>query len=260
MTRQKDLEAENRRLREWAESLEALTEERAARLDGKQKELEAFLYSVSHDLKAPILSIVGFSSLLTQEFGSSLPEAAKRYLARIDSNAHTMRALIDDLLELSRLGSVLPSREPIDMAALAKEAKDGLAYEISAWKAVVEIAELPRATGDRRRLLQVFSNLLGNALRYREPSRHPVILVYAVPQQNAHPAMRYVVEDNGVGVPAHLATKIFLPFQRGVPGEDGTGIGLAIVQRIVEGHGGRVGVDPGPEVGSRFWFELPAKA
>jgi len=251
------LEEENRQLREYVHSLERLTEERAVRVDQKQRELESFLYSISHDLKAPILSIQGFCGLLTQEFGERIPEEARRYLQRVENNAQWMRQLIDDLLELSRIGRVNAARERVDMAALARETRDGLAFEIERTRGEIEISEtLPVAFGERRRLAQVWKNLFENALRYVDSDRPPRISVRA---ESTEEANRFLVEDNGAGVAVSMRDRIFIPFQRGTaaPDRHGTGIGLAIVKRVIESHGGRVGVESELGKGSRFWFTLP---
>ncbi len=248
---------ENARLKAYIRSLEALTEDRAVRLDLKQKELEQFLYSTSHDLKAPILSIQGFCGLLVQQFAESLPEEAKRYLSRIDSNAQWMRQLIDDLLELSRLGQLSGARERLDMMALAREAFEGFSFEARRVGAEIEIPDARIETwGEKRRILQVWSNLFDNAIHYRAEGRPLRIRVEATRDGKQ---LSFTVSDNGIGVVSAMLERIFLPFQRGVATSEraGTGIGLTIVKRIVEAHGGRVGVRSEPGVGSTFLFTLP---
>lgn len=253
------LERENAELRRWATTLEALTDERAERLDRRQRELESFLDAVSHDLKAPILSIQGFCGLLAAGWGEQLPEEARRYLARIDANAIWLRQLIDDLLELSRVGRISVNRERVDLMALAREAKEGVALPLAESGGELEIdGEGAWVVGERRRLLQVWSNLFENALRYRSPERVPRIRVDV---RREGDELFVAVEDNGIGVAPADLERIFLPFERGggtSTEKTGTGLGLAIVRRILDAHGGRVGVASDPGVGSRFFFVLPS--
>lgn len=255
-----DLVAELEKLRSYAHELELLTEERSLRLDQKQRELQQFLFAVSHDLKAPILSIQGFCGLLAQEFGAEIPEEARRYLARIDSNASWMKRLIDDLLELSRVGRLTAPKGRIDMMALARDVVLGLSFEIERSGARVVISpESVVVMGERRALEQVWSNLIENALRYRSESRPLEIRISWAREERE---LVFSVEDNGAGMPANLLGRVFVPFQRaaGAADRSGTGIGLAIVRRIVEALGGRVGVDSRLGEGSRFFFALPESA
>jgi signal transduction histidine kinase len=229
-------------------------EEKAIELSAVNKELDAFSYSVSHDLRAPLRAIDGYSRLLEEDSGERLGEEGRRLLGVVRSSAARMGRLIDDLLAFSRLGQQEPSRSMIDMAGLAREIAAELSREFPAARVIV--GELPQARGDAALLKQVWSNLIGNALKYSARRERPQIDIGATAQPEED---IYWVRDNGVGFDMRYASKLFGVFQR-LHGQDdfpGTGIGLAIVQRVVVRHGGRVWAEAEVDRGACFYFSLP---
>ena len=233
-----------------------LTEQQAA-LTASNKELESFSYSVSHDLRAPLRHIDGYARMLVEDLGASLPSEPRRYLQTIIDSARRMGLLIDDLLNLSRLGRKPLRRHEIDMKALVDSAIAEIAAGNPAVTAQIEVAALPAATGDSSLLKQVWLNLLSNAVKYSEP-RGPEARI-AVRGERVGDSLRYQVLDNGVGFDMRYAEKLFGVFQR-LHGQDqfeGTGVGLAIVQRVVQRHGGTVAASAEPDRGATFSFELP---
>jgi light-regulated signal transduction histidine kinase (bacteriophytochrome) len=201
--------------------------------------------------------VAGFSALLREQHGAALPEAGLRLLARVEANAARMGALIDDLLELSRAGKQALRRTPIDMEALAREAAREVSERAGA-RAELVFHHLPPAQGDRALLRQVWVNLIGNAVKYSRGSAAPRIEVGA--RESAGNAVEYYVRDNGAGFDPAYASKLFGLFQRLHSDKEfeGTGVGLALVERIVRRHGGAVGADGAPGKGATFRFSLPA--
>jgi PAS domain S-box-containing protein len=227
------------------------SEERLAALN---KELESFSYSVSHDLRAPLRAIDGYARMLDEDRGPHLGDEGRRLLGVVRSSAQRMGRLIDDLLEFSRLGQLVPAPKPLDMAALARETAAELAADHP--RATVSVADLPGALADRALLKQVWINLLGNALKYSAQAQAPRIEVAGRADGEM---LVYSVRDNGVGFDMRYAGKLFGVFQRLHRQEEfpGTGVGLAIVQRIVSRHGGRVWAEGKPGEGACFSFSLP---
>jgi PAS domain S-box-containing protein len=228
----------------------------AEQLAHSNRELEGFSYSVSHDLRAPLRHISGYAQILREEAGGQLNAPLLRYLDEISSSARRMGALIDDLLALSRLSRQTLTPVAIDMNAVVAEAMAdaGLAQNP---QANIDVAELPAAHGDPVLLRQVWVNLLSNAVKYSAP-RGPAALIQ-VEGEHGHGRVRYRVRDNGVGFDARYAGKLFGVFQR-LHAQDefeGTGVGLAIVQRIVARHRGQVTAHSEPGRGAEFTFELP---
>jgi PAS domain S-box-containing protein len=231
--------------------------ERQAALEGANRELESFSYSVSHDLRAPLRHIDGYARMLREDAGPLLPEEPRRYLDTIVDSARRMGLLIDDLLAFSRLGRQPLSRRTVDMAALAADALEEILQEGSA-PAPVEIGPLPPAAGDPALLRQVWTNLLSNALKYsRTRGRDARVRVAG---ERRGDLLHYSVTDNGVGFDMRYADKLFGVFQRLHTQDEfeGTGVGLAIVQRIVHRHGGAVSAAAEPGRGASFSFQLPA--
>ncbi len=234
----------NRRLQAEAEQLERTN-----------RELESFSYSVSHDLRAPLRHIDGYARMLTEDLGDRLDPEPRRYLQAIADSARRMGVLIDDLLALSRLGRKPLAREPVDMRALVEEAL----RDVPRGAATIDIGELPPACGDPALLKQVWINLLSNAVKYSAPRGERARVEVSGQRENG--SVRYRVRDNGVGFDMRYADKLFGVFQRLHPQDqfEGTGVGLAIVHRIVTRHGGRVDFASAPDQGARFEFELPAR-
>lgn len=251
---QRELDAtEARAAREIAESRAALV----AELERKNKELEAFSYSVSHDLRAPLRGIDGFSRLLLQEYSSLLDARGRDYLHRVCASARRMGELIDDLLELSRVGRAELVRTQVDLSALAQSVLGELARKEPERHVEIVIAETPSAAADPRLMRVVLENLLGNAWKFTGRVSAPRIEFRA---EDVEGQTRYVVADNGSGFNQEYASKLFQPFQR-LHNESefaGTGIGLATVHRIVDRHGGRVWAESVAGSGASFFFTLPA--
>lgn len=233
-----------------------------AELEAANKELEAFSYSISHDLRAPLRAIVGFSQMLLEDHGPVLPPDAQRCLQIVQANTQQMGQLVDDLLAFSRL-----SRQPLKTQRVApgdlvrhvledlRDQRDGRPVEVT-------IGELPPCQADPALLKQVFVNLLGNALKYtrgRDPAR---IEVGARPNGPQPDSAVYFIKDNGAGFDMQYADKLFGVFQRLHHAEDyeGTGVGLAIVQRIVHRHGGRIWAEAQIDRGAAFYFTLEGEA
>ena len=221
-------------------------------------ELETFSYSVPHDLRAPLRAIDGFSRVLLEDHGAALGEEAKRSIDVIRRNAQSMGCLIDDLLEFSRVSRKELVTAQVDMGALARAAADDLQREpaLGAAVATIEIGPLPAARGDAGLLRQVWANLIDNALKYSRTRARPVVEIQAS-EQNGD--LVYRVRDNGVGFDPAYADKLFGVFQRLHSADEfeGTGVGLALVQRILERHGGRIWADGQLDQGATFYFTLP---
>lgn len=225
-----------------------------SQLAAANKELEAFSYSVSHDLRSPLRAVDGFSQALLEDFGPQLPEQGRRYAHKIRAGAQRMGALIDDLLTFSRLSRLPLRRRTVDTGALVK----GVLAELGPWEGRqvdVRLGELPPCEADSTLLKQIRVNLLENALKYTR-RRAPAVIEIGC-QQGSGPAV-FFVRDNGTGFDMAYADKLFGVFQRLHRAEDfeGTGVGLAIVQRVVHRHGGRVWGDGEVDRGATFSFTL----
>ena len=242
-----------RALRDINAELERRVDERTALLKKTNRELEAFSYSVSHDLRAPLRAISGFAGILLEEEAAHLSAEGRRYLATIDANAQRMGKLIDGLLSLGRLSRHELASERMDMAAIARETCDELAHYHP--RARVEIGTLPGAQGDTTLVRQVFRNLIGNALKYSSRSAMPRVEIGA---EQADGLLAFYVRDNGAGFDMAYASKLFKPFERLHADHDfeGTGIGLAVTHMIVQRHGGRIWAEGEPGRGATFHFTL----
>jgi PAS domain S-box-containing protein len=246
------------------EALSALTADlerrvasRTAELERANRALEAFSYSVSHDLRAPIRAISGFATMLEERHAAALDPDARRLLAVVLENASRAGRLIDDLLRLSRLSRQEMVRERIDMNALVREVVENVRQAEPARDVDVVVDDLPAAHGDRALLRQALENLLANAFKFTRPRARASVRVSGVSTPGA---VRYTVRDDGVGFDMKYAGKLFDVFQR-LHGErefEGTGVGLAIVARIVERHGGTVTGEGRVDEGASFAFTLPA--
>ena len=224
-------------------------------LSATSKELEAFTYSVSHDLRAPLRHIDGFSQLLSEDFGPQLPEDARRYLERIRSGTRQMGQLVDDFLNLARVGRQELRLQVTGLKSLVEEVRRELLAEAEGRQVQWEVGSLPFVECDPALLKQVFANLLSNALKYTRP-RNPAVIEVGVQQENGLPVIH--VRDNGVGFSMKYAHKLFGVFQRLHRPEDfeGTGVGLATVQRIIHKHRGRVWAEAELDKGATFYFSL----
>jgi len=237
--------------------LELRVKERTAELEASNKELESFSYSVSHDMRAPVRAVSGFTRLLTNTYSAVLDEEGRETLKMIDKEAGRMGQLIDDLLAFSRLGKKEIQKRRVDMKVLAQEALNEVIKDrLQKSNAEVIIDELPPARCDNNLLRQVFINLISNALKYSEPNPKPKVHIGFL---NENGSTVYFIKDNGVGFDMKYYNKLFGVFQRLHSQEEfrGTGIGLAIVQRIIIRHGGRVWAESKPGDGATFYFSLP---
>jgi signal transduction histidine kinase len=236
--------------------LENKVEERTRKLEESNNELEAFSYSVSHDLRAPLRAIDGFSRILLEEYAEKFDEDGKRVLDVIRSNTQNMGRLIDDLLAFSRLSRKELEASSVDMHGLASDVFKQLEPALADQKIEFNLSQLPPINGDPALIRQVFVNLLSNAAKYSRPRPQSVIDVNGYYENGD---CIYYVKDNGVGFDMTYAKKLFGVFQRlhGVEEFEGTGVGLAIVQRIVHRHGGRVWAEAKVNQGATFFFSLP---
>jgi PAS domain S-box-containing protein len=239
------------------DELEERVYTRTAQLEASTRELDAFAYSVSHDLRAPLRSLHGISQILMEDYADSLNEEARAYLVRLQVNATHMGQLIDDLLRLSRATRTELTRIPVNLGSIATSVIDELQGDDPSRQVQFETADALQASADPRLLRLVLQNLLGNAWKFTA---------------NAHPArislgsclhkgqQTFVVQDNGAGFDPQFAARMFEPFQRLHSAEDfgGSGIGLAIASRVVDRHGGTIWAESTPGNGATFFFTLPS--
>jgi signal transduction histidine kinase len=232
---------------------------RSLELESANKELESFSYSVSHDLRAPLRAVDGYAALLQEDFAASLDDEGRRFLAAIREGARSMGVLIQDLLAFSRLGR-LPI-EPIetDTRILVNSAWERIQQGHKDLRATLQVGDLPPSFGDPRLLLQIWANLLDNAVKYSDKSAQPHIEVRG--ELKGDEAV-FSVSDNGVGFDMRYYDKLFKVFQRLHSQAEyaGTGVGLAIIARIAARHGGRAWAESIPGQGAVFYFALPNHA
>ena len=242
-------------VRQLNEQLEQRVLERTAQLEAATRELEAFSYSVSHDLRAPLRHIHGFTKLLRERV-QQLDDTTVRYLTIISTAAARMGDLIDDLLALSRTGRADLRAQDVDLTRLVSEVSEECAQEAKGRRVVWKLGALPRVTGDPALLRVVFVNLLSNAVKFTARREEAVIEVDAAAGENGEVIVH--VKDNGAGFDGRYVNKLFGVFQR-LHREDefeGTGIGLATVQRVVHRHGGRVWAEGAVDRGATFYVAL----
>jgi light-regulated signal transduction histidine kinase (bacteriophytochrome) len=237
-------------------SLNAQLMAQAEKLETANKELEAFTYSVSHDLRAPLRAMDGFSKILSEKHRDQIPEEARRYLDRIRVNAVQMGSLIDDLLTLSRVSKRALERRECAMTQIAESAYQEVAVEQNGQSLKFVLADLPPCDGDPGLIKQVFVNLFANAVKFTRGRPDPTIEVGVDGEEQDNPI--YFVRDNGIGFDMQYAEKIFGVFQRLHDSRqyEGTGVGLAIVQRIIHRHDGRIWVSSVQGEGTTFYFTL----
>jgi light-regulated signal transduction histidine kinase (bacteriophytochrome) len=220
------------------------------------KELEAFSYSVSHDLRAPLRAIHGFVRILLEEYGQDLQGEARRYLDLVAANAQQMGRLVDDLLQFSRMGRQPLNKQQLSATAIVRRALEQLQPALQGRAIELKVSELPPIEGDPALLQQVFLNLIGNAIKYSKGREPAQIEVGAHTEPSGE--VVYFVRDNGAGFDMKYAHKLFGVFQRLHRAEEyeGTGVGLALVHRIVTKHGGRVWAEAAVDKGATFFFTL----
>jgi PAS domain S-box-containing protein len=239
-------------LRQHAHELEVQIAER----ERTNAELEAFSYSVSHDLRAPLRAIEGFASALEEDYGQQFDEIAKDYLSQIISASTRLNRLVHDLLDYGRLNRIELGLQPVELrtlirTVLAETGNEARFAKLQVPKGISVVAHEPT-------LRQAIFNLISNAFKFRKPNTNPKVIVSAKEGQ-APNSVRLLVTDSGIGIPSQHIEKIFKVFERlhGIEEYPGTGIGLAIVKRSIERMGGRVGVESKHSEGSTFWIELP---
>lgn len=244
-----------RRLRLENAALEQRVREHAAELEATNRELDAFTRSASHDLRSPLNGVLGFAQLLMSERGPAVSDEQHDWLLQIQHSAERMNQLIDDLMRLSQAGRQALHLQSVDLAALVQGVVADLQREQPQHHATLRVGELAKAVADASLLRQVFVNLLSNAFKFTRGTPQPMIEIGC--QRQAHEQVLYV-RDNGAGFDMAEAGHLFAAFQRlsGAAGFEGTGVGLSIVQRIVQRHGGRIWAEAAKDRGACFYFTL----
>jgi PAS domain S-box-containing protein len=239
-------------------SLEERVRKRTAELEAANKELEAFSYSVSHDLRAPLRAVDGFSRIVVEDYAERLDDEGRRILGVIRSESQRMGRLIDELLAFSRLGRQQMEVEPVDMQAMAREVFDELAaQEPSERHLKLDLHPIPQVTGTKMMIRQVWVNLISNAIKFTKGRDPGVIEIGALDGEDGRPV--FYVKDNGAGFDMRYYDKLFGVFQRLHSDAEfpGTGVGLALVQRIIQRHRGRVWAEGEVNHGATFSFTIP---
>jgi PAS domain S-box-containing protein len=253
------------------QTLERRVEQRTAELNQSNRQLleandqlEAFSYTVAHDLRAPLRGIRGFSEAVIEDYGTQVDETGRGYLRRISRAAARMERLIDDLLSFSRLSRMELPLGTVSLDEVLRDAISNISSQVEHSNASVTIAPgLPMVRANRAACVQIFQNLLSNAIKFAQPGVRSIVKVWpeqAEVEQNARASVRIWVKDNGIGIPAAQTERIFRPFERlhGIDEYQGSGIGLAVVDKAARRMDGRCGVEAAEGRGSCFWVELPA--
>jgi signal transduction histidine kinase len=224
-------------------------------LEQKIAELERFTYTVSHELKSPIVTVKGFLGSIEKDLRDGRYEQAQNDIPRVLKAADKMRNTLSDLLELSRVGRITNPFEEFELSQLVREALETVDGQLRSHNVAVNlVSDLPVIYGDHKRLHEVFENLIDNAAKYMGDQKHPLIEIGM--KKGKEPI--FFVKDNGMGIEPQFQTKIFGLFDKLDPTSDGTGVGLALIKRIIETHGGRIWVESeGSGKGSTFYFTIP---
>jgi signal transduction histidine kinase len=241
------------------QDLEKKVQQRTAELESANKELEAFSYSVSHDLRAPLRIISGYSMILKEDYGSKLDDEAVRLINATISNIKMMGQLIDDLIAFSQMGKNEVMNDTVDMKKLAESCAADLLLHEKENKYNLVVNPLPPCHGNTSMIRQVWANLVGNAIKYSSKKPDPLIEIGY--KENGAVMNTYYVKDNGVGFDMQYSHKLFGVFQRLHNQEtfEGTGVGLALVKRIIDKHKGEVWAESKNGEGATFYFSLPKK-
>lgn len=266
LARQRDeLREAQLKVREYAEGLERTVAERTAKLTEMVQELEAFSYTIAHDMRSPLRSMVGYAEILCDEHAAAIDPEAGEYLRRIRTSALRLDRLIQDVLRYSRIVRQELPLQPVPLRELVEEVIEGYP-NLAAVREHVNVApDLPTVSANKAALTQVLSNLLDNAVKFVVPGRAPVVRISAEPAEppadavpSEHGWVRIRIEDEGIGIEPAARDRLFQMFQRlNRPGDyEGTGIGLAIVRKAIDRMGGDVGVESAPGRGTCFWFIL----
>ncbi|GAA1641099.1 sensor histidine kinase [Actinoplanes couchii] len=246
-----------RQARAEVESVNQELQAKAEELTRSNRDLEQFAYVASHDLQEPLRKVASFCQLLQRRYAGQMDERADQYIGFAVDGAQRMQRLINDLLAFSRIGRITTGFKSVDLAKVMPEARSQLEARAGA-DAEINWADMPVVEGEEPLLTTLFVNLIGNSLKFRRPDVPPVVRVSA---DRVGGEWRVNVRDNGIGIEREFADKVFVIFQRLHPRDayEGTGIGLAIVKKIVEYHGGRIWLDLDVEEGTSIWFTLPAQ-
>ncbi len=248
-----------RRLRQASRELELRVQHQAADLEAARRELDAYMRSVCHDLRSPLTGILGFSGILVQEHGEALAPEAMLLLEKIRGSALRLHQLIEDLSRLARFGRHPLNPQPVDVAALVASVGSEMSHHESGREVTLGLGDLPAVTADPTLLRQVFASLLSNAYKFTRGRTPAVVEVGSLVQDGERV---WYVRDNGTGFNMAYAGKLFGLFQRMHRADEfeGSGVGLAIAQRIVQRHGGRIWFEAAPQQGASFYFTLSQPA
>ena len=227
----------------------------------RYEDLENFSFIVAHDLKSPLNGIIGYGEILKEDYRNKLDDEAKEQIDVIISSGKRMALLINDLLEFARAGKTIISEEQISIENMIDEITTDLDYMIKQKDVIIDVKQmLPSCHCDKTQISQVWKNLITNSIKYND-SALPIIEIGYEEVEDELPMYRFHIKDNGIGIDDSFKNRIFMPFQRAVSGSkyEGTGIGLAIVKRVIENHGGRIWVDSKIGAGTTFYFTIPIK-
>jgi light-regulated signal transduction histidine kinase (bacteriophytochrome) len=251
------VEQDLRQARDELAKTNATLERRSLELEASNKELEAFAYSTSHDLRAPLRHVAGYSELLQKHAAATLDDKSRRYVAMLLESAKRMGMLIDDLLSFSRIGRAEAHNTLVDLAELVREVRRDIERETDGRDIAWQVGELPSVHGDRAMLRVALSNLISNAVKFTRTRPHAVIEIGST--NGKADEVVVFIRDNGVGFDMKYSNKLFGVFQRLHRAEafEGTGIGLATVQRILARHGGRVWAESVVDHGATFYISAP---